>query len=99
MQRICSFLWPQNTVICWTEIVNYNITGAPSLLSSDVVYYSSGPFPGNEKGRFINKYLKYLQVTDCITIQNTLYEMKFLASTHGLTKQQRKRCIEITLKM
>jgi hypothetical protein len=65
------------------------------------VYYSSGLFPGNENGRFINKYeyLKYLPITDCLTIQNTLYEMKFLASTHGLKNRQRKLCIEIALKM
>jgi len=37
----------------WTEIVN--IKRAPNLLSSGVVYYSSGLFPGNENGRFINK--------------------------------------------
>jgi hypothetical protein len=72
------------------EIVNYNIKRVPSLLSSDVMCYSSALFPGNENGRFINKYLKHLPVTDCVTIQNTLYEMKFLASTHGPTKQQRK---------
>jgi hypothetical protein len=71
---------------------------APSLLSSDVVYYSRGLFPGNEKGRFINKYLKHLPVADCVTIQNTLYEMKLLASIHRLTNQQRKRCKEIALK-
>jgi len=64
------------------------------------VYYSSGLFPGNENGRFINKYMKLLPVTDCLTIQNTLYEMKFLASTHELTNQQRKQCIiEIALKI
>jgi len=63
------------------------------------VYYSNGLFLGNENGKFINKYLKHLPATDYVTIQNTLYEMKFLASTHGLTNQQRKQCIKIALKM
>jgi hypothetical protein len=47
-------------------VVNYNIKRAPSLLSSDVVYYSNGLFPGNENGRFINKYLKHLPATDYV---------------------------------